>query len=347
MTTTTGAAANIDQSSPHPSPLARRVRGLLKPLVTIGLYVVIFYWFVDERALLSRLASAQLGFVAAGAGIYAGGQLLSALKWRVLLKPVGLGASYPRLAAFYFIGMFFNIFLPTIVGGDAVKAVMLARETQAPARAAMSVFMERNLGLVALLTIATVAAMRAPAVDLFGIPLLAWTLLLFAGFIAANIALTNARAYRFADWVVARLPLGAFRPKAAALYDAVVPYTRSIPALAAAILLSFVHQAIVIVVVFLNVRALGLEQSVPISALAVIVPLASLAGMLPVSANGLGVRDYLYINFLGQLGVPPDAALSVALLYFAVTLIASLPGGAVYALGRPSRAQPGGGAVDK
>ena len=44
--------------------------------------------------------------------------------------------------------MFFNLFLPTIVGGDAVKAVLLARETGAPARATMSVFMERNVGLV-------------------------------------------------------------------------------------------------------------------------------------------------------------------------------------------------------
>ena len=54
--------------------------------------------------------------------------------------------------------MFFNLFLPTIVGGDAVKAVLLARETGAPARATMSVFMERNTGLCALLLIALVAA---------------------------------------------------------------------------------------------------------------------------------------------------------------------------------------------
>ena len=66
---------------------------------------------------------------------------------------------YTRLLAFYFTGMFFNLFLPTIVGGDAVKAVLLARETGAPARATMSVFMERNLGLFALLSIALVASL--------------------------------------------------------------------------------------------------------------------------------------------------------------------------------------------
>ena len=66
----------------------------------------------------------------------------------MLLEPVALSVPYRRMVSFYFIGMFFNLFLPTIVGGDAVKAVLLARETGAPARATMSVFMERNLGLL-------------------------------------------------------------------------------------------------------------------------------------------------------------------------------------------------------
>ena len=93
---------------------------------------------------------------------YAGGQWLSAWRWWLLLGPVDLRVPYLRMVAFYFIGMFFNFFLPTIVGGDAVKAVLLARETGAPARATMSVFMERNVGLFALLTIATAAAFVIP-----------------------------------------------------------------------------------------------------------------------------------------------------------------------------------------
>lgn len=333
---TTATAANGDDHWPQPSPRARRFRTFLRPFVTALLYAVIFYRFVDERALLSRLASTQLGYVAGAIAIYVAGQLLSALKWQLLLKPLRLSASYAQLAAFYFTGMFFNNFLPTIVGGDAVKAVLLARVTGAPARATMSVFMERDVGLLALLSIATAAALRGARVTLFAVPLLAWTLLLLAAFVAANVALTDVRAYRLADWILSRLPLGAFRPKAASLHSAIVPYTKSIATLIASILLSFVFQTIVIVVVFLNVRALGLHPSVPITDLAVIVPLVSLAGMLPISVNGLGVRDYLYIELLDQFGVPAEAALSLALLYVAVTLIASLPGGLVYALRRPS-----------
>jgi uncharacterized protein (TIRG00374 family) len=228
--------------------------------------------------------------------------------------------------------MFFNLFLPTIVGGDAVKAVLLARESGAPARATMSVFMERNTGLCALLVVALVAAYSASAVHLFGVSLVALVWLLALGYAIANIALMNPMAYHLVDRVISATPLSRMRPRAATLYEAVAPYKAAVPTLAGALVLSLAFQLLVIAVVFLNARALNLV--VPISAVAVFVPLISLAGMVPVSVNGLGVREALYILLFGQIGVTAEVAVSLALLYLAVTVVASLPGGVVYALQR-------------
>ena len=325
-----GAPAGPEWSPARPGRIARWI----KPAVTVLLYALVFYW-TDVRALLERLGTARLEYVAAGVLLYVAGQALSAWKWHVLLGPVGLGAvRYVRLLSFYFIGMFFNIFLPTIVGGDAVKAVLLARETRAPARAAMSVFMERNLGLFALLSIALVAAWRAPAVEIMGVTLATLTLLLFAGFVAVNAVLASRGVYGLVDHVIDRTPLARIRARATPIYDTVAAYTARAGVLAGAVLLSFVFQAVVIAVVFLNARALDL--AFPVSAFAVFVPLISLAGMIPVSVNGLGVREALYILFFGRLGAPTDVSVSLALLYLAVTFMASLPGGVVYALQRGS-----------
>ena len=309
---------------------------VLKVAVTAALYAAVFYT-IDVGRLWARLQTVAIGWVALGVVAYAGGQWLSAWRWWLLLRPVRLDVPYLRMVAFYFIGMFFNIFLPTIVGGDAVKAILLARETGAPARSTMSVFMERNVGLFALLTIATAAAFVAPPVDVKGFNLLQLTLLVFAAFVAANIVLASRPAYRLVDHLVALTPLARIRSRAASLYEALVPYreARWRGLVAAAAVQSFLFQAVVILVVFLNANALGL--SVPVSALAVFVPLISLAGMLPISVNGLGVREALYLLLFGRLGVPADAAVSLALLYFAVTLAASLPGGVVYALQRGPR----------
>jgi len=185
-----------------------------------------------------------------------------------------------------------------------------------------------------LLAIATAAALVAPTVEVRGFSLLHLALLLFAGFIAANVVLADRRAYHLIDYLVALTPLGRIRSRAASLYDAVVPYRarRWRGVVAAAIGQSFLFQAIVILVVFLNAKALALD--VPVAALAVFVPLISLAGMLPISVNGLGIRDVLYVLLLGRIGVPADVAFALAFLYFVVTLAASLPGGVVYALRR-------------
>ena len=338
-------AANPDDQQAGAWPSVREKRWLLKPLVTLLLYAVIFYR-IDVGALVTRLATTRLEYVAAGVTLYVAGQLCSTYRWYLLLRPVRLVVSYRRLLSFYFIGMFFNIFLPTVVGGDAVKAILLARETQAPVRATTSVFMERNLGLFALLTIATAAAWIAPPVELlgFGLPVLLGALL--TAFVVANLLIFTAPAYHMVDRLVALTPLARLRPRAASLYEAIAPYTLDARILLVGLATSFVFQAIVIVVVFLNARALG--QSFPMSAMAVFVPLISLAGMIPVSVNGLGVRDALYLLLFGQLGASADVSLSLALLYFAVTVAASLPGGVVYALQKRSPAcvgnvpRPGG-----
>ena len=307
----------------------RRLGRWLKPAVTLALYGFVFYW-IDAGSVARRLGAADAMPVVAGIAVYVAGQALSAWRWRLLLAPVRLGTSYARLLGFYFIGMFFNLFLPTIVGGDAVKAFLLARETGQPARATMSVFMERNTGLCALLLVALGAALIAPPVRLAGIPLTLLVCLLAAAYGALNLVLLSPRAYHAVDRVITATPLTRMRPRAAALYQALAPYKASGSTVAIAIALSLVFQALVVAVVFLNARALSLV--VPLSAVAVFVPLISLAGMVPVSVNGLGVREALYILFFGKLGVPAELAVSLALLYLAVTVAASLPGGLVYAL---------------
>jgi uncharacterized protein (TIRG00374 family) len=257
------------------------------------------------------------------------------------LAPVRLAVPFLRMVAFYFVGMFFNMFLPTIVGGDAVKAILLTRETGAPARSTASVFMERNVGLLALFVIATTAAWLVQPVTVLRLPLRWLVVLLFAGFIGANVVIFDPRAYRLVDRLVALTPLAGIRSRASSFYDALLPYRRASGPLAASLALSFLFQGVVILVVFLNAKALS--HSIPVLDLAVFVPLISLAGMVTVTVNGLGLREVLYVLLFERIGTPADVAVPMALLYFAVTLIASLPGGIVYMLqpGRGGRPRTG------
>ena len=319
-------------------PVAGRVAGpgrAVAIFVKLAVGALLLYMLinrVDVAALGQALIHANIGAVVLAVIGLTFTVSLNALRWRIIVGQLGGRVSAQTALAGTFEGMFFNLFLPTIVGGDAVKAVLLARETGAPARATMSVFMERNTGLCALLAVALVAAYDAPAVHLFGVSLVALVWLLSLGYVIANVTLMSPMAYHLVDRVIAATPLSRMRPRAATLYQAVAPYKAAVPTLAAALVLSLAFQLLVIAVVFLNARALNLV--VPISAVAVFVPLVSLAGMVPVSVNGLGVREALYILLFGQIGVTAEVAVSLALLYLAVTVVASLPGGVVYALQR-------------
>ncbi len=302
----------------------------LKPVVSVSLYALIFR-YSDVGAILGRLSAARLEFVAAGVLLYVAGQALSAWRWRMLLEPVALSVPYRRMVSFYFIGMFFNLFLPTIIGGDAVKALLLARETGQPARATISVFMERNLGLLALLLIADGRGVVGAARD--AVPSSAdrrSRCCLSAAFIGVNIVLMRPAIYGAVDRIIVSTPLRRLRGRASSIYAAITPYWAAHRVLVNAFALSLAFQAIVIGVVFLNARAL--RYDLPFLAVAVFVPLISLGGMLPVSVNGLGVREALYILLFGRIGVSTELAVSLALLYLAVTFVASLPGGLMYAL---------------
>jgi hypothetical protein len=74
--------------------------------------------------------------------------------------------------------------------------------------------------------------------------------------------------------------------------------------------------------------ALGLR--VPLVAYAVVVPLVSLLTMLPISVFGVGVREVSLVTLLAPLAVAPEAALALGVLWFALSVAASLIGGVVY-----------------
>lgn len=110
--------------------------------------------------LLSRIPLAEVGghilranlaYLLLAFAIILFGVALGSLKWQVLLICQGIGISLRHLIAVYSIGMFFNNLLPTIVGGDVARTMVIARETGKTTKVAMSILMERATGLAALL----------------------------------------------------------------------------------------------------------------------------------------------------------------------------------------------------
>src|ERR1044071_8257627 len=94
---------------------------LLKLIVSLGILAYIFTKFVDIRQLGTTLVRANWFYFTAAVFVYFLVSGLSAYRWHLLVKPQDLTVPFRKILAFYFLGMYFNFFLPSSIGGDVFK----------------------------------------------------------------------------------------------------------------------------------------------------------------------------------------------------------------------------------
>jgi len=244
-------------------------------------------------------------------------QMLSSLRWWMISQALGLPGTVSRFVAYYFVGIFFNLFLPTGMGGDLVKIHYLARGREA-LKAAFSVASDRFFGLVAMLLIGGVAVVFLPSMlpgHLSGlvVGLAAAAMSLFLG--APAIARVTGKLLPHVSSRLADLGLLWKRPRAVLM----------------ALALSLVLQGLGMAMVW--VLGLGLGIPLPLPFYMAVLPLITLLTLLPVTFNGIGLREGALVFFMKNKGVSPELAFSLGLLVLSVHVALGLLGGAVYLSG--------------
>jgi uncharacterized membrane protein YbhN (UPF0104 family) len=310
---------------PQDQPLARRAPSgkrwgfhfhILRIAVSVGLLTILALrtdWHRMGEAF--RHLRVSLWFVALA--IYLAAQLISGFRWQLLAAPLGFGGSLWRYSAFYFIGMFFNMMLPTSVGGDVVRAWYLDHRPGRRLNALLSVLADRGSGLLVLLLIACVAVAACPIVLPRWIVLGVWSTA--AAALAGILFLPTLKRWTWRYNRVQRLS------------DSISIYRLHPWLLLGTGLLSVFVQAANVLIVCVLGLAIGID--IPAFYYWIFVPMVTLVTLLPVSLNGMGIREGSTVLFLAPLGVNSDAALCLSLLWFSVFTAASLLGGLVYLLG--------------
>lgn len=296
---------------------AKRLRRWLGLGGRLAISVGILAWLIrrtDWEPLVQLFRGARLDLFFAALGLYCLAQVISSYRWQLLARAVGFTTPLLRLVALYFIGMFFNLFLPTSMGGDVVRAWLLAGGPGRRWQAVLSVFSERFAGLMMLLALACLAS----GINVHVLPW--WSLGLVWGATATGIGL------------VLLLPiLGRRFQRFREMTHALSLYRSQRRTLAGVSLLSLLIQVAGILQVWLLSHALGIE--VPLTAFAVVVPLVTLLTMLPISVNGVGVREGFLMLLLAPVGVSAAEALALGLLWLTMLAAASLIGGIVFVAG--------------
>ncbi len=309
--------------------LAFNWRRLLTPfrfLISGGLLVFLI-WQSNPVLVWEAWKSADLRFIALAFVLQLLGVMVSAAKWNVLLHARRQGQPYIWTLGVYLAGQFANNFLPTAVGGDAVKIVQLGRRIGSFSEASASVFMERLTGFVALSLIANIA-LALTYTSAFGThlatdPMLQWVTAIFALAAIATV-IASFSAPRLLRMFGRRLP-DVIRGPLQKIAEALAEYAPQKLVMAQVLGLSFLFHACWISSHLAVGMALGIQAPPLIYAL--MVPITDIVGLAPIFVNNVGARDLVFTLYLSQVGVPSALAIALAFIVFTVRLVVSSLGG--------------------
>lgn len=305
------------------APAKRAWSPLLWKLLVSLVLLAILLWRVDADRLVGTLRALPLPVFVASFLLYVLGYVLSTIRWQRLLLAEGIRLRLARLMLVYFQGAFFNLFLPSLIGGDIFRGYAIYKITRHDAAVA-SILVDRLSGFAALMGIALVALGLAHR-EVRDAQVAAMIMGVTVVFAALVLVLQNPRLAALAAGLLGYLGLARFQPRLQGMVEALQRYRGHRVALGQALLLSVVLQAMIIVTYYLIGQSLGL--GVPLAYFFLYVPLITVLAMLPVSVAGLGVREGAVVYFFAKVGVDGATALGMSLIWFSLTALVSSLGG--------------------
>lgn len=284
--------------------LRRVISTVFKILVSVALLVFLFgrieleaVWGVLKETRIDYLGWALMGYLSL--------QLVAVYRWQIVSGVMGFSQTFMQHTVFYFIGIFFNLFLPTTVGGDVGRCVYLAGERSRVFPALKTVLADRGCGIIALMLIASVALFISTSVSM---PV--WIVFFTLG---------------SAVILLAGLILPFFVPALFKRWGFPIQYWERPRPLFIALLLSLGIQIATVWINQLIGEALGLD--IPLGFYYIFTPLVMAASSVPISLNGLGVREGAYVYFLLQAGIDEATALAFGLLWLMLLIAIGMFGG--------------------
>jgi glycosyltransferase 2 family protein len=307
--------------------LKRTALLILKILVSLALLAYLFTK-TDTQALVTRVRNGDTLLLALAALLYLLVIGLSTWRWGLLIKAQGYPAPLRHLSASYLVATFFNNFLPSNIGGDLIRVRDGKQLTGSTTSSLAIVAIDRILGFGALYMLAVAAfALAGPqARQLAGARVILLGLALVFGSIAYVYFMPGTAGGLMQRTGLNRLPW--LRERFETVQSAVHVYRAQMGSVWLAFASSVALQMLLVLYYFFVAKALGIL--LPFSACFLMIPLCSLIQAVPISFNGWGVREGVFIVYFGQVGLARDSALAFSLLGAGLIVLLSLSGALVW-----------------
>ncbi|TRZ93931.1 UPF0104 family protein [bacterium] len=298
----------------------------------VGISIVLLVFLfrqVDEKVLFGIIRNANKPLLVAAFLIFGLIYLLCIWRWKMLLEAAQIKLPLKRIVISFAGGIFFNMFLPSTIGGDFVRSVDLAAHTKKPRQIVATVFLDRLSGYIGLVIVALLAL-------LFGWKLLQDRSTLFS-VILITALLIAILFFFFNSFVFSKVNKffespgsGKIKEAIGNLHEEIHHFKNHKRLIIDNLVLSFFIQ-IVSPVTFYTI-ALSLGIKINITYFFIFLPIIGAITLLPISIGGLGLRDAATIFFFAKAGVGKDLAFAMSLMSFLFLLLYAALGGLIYVL---------------
>jgi len=306
-------------------------------LITGGCLAYIL-WQLDVRQTVDIVLHCELAWFFGAVAIMIGGVPPMAFRWQRLMRARGVDESFAWCNRAYFVSYTAGQVLPSAVGGDASRIFESSRRH--PGRLGdMSaiVVLERALGGIATLTLAAIGF--ALAIGQYDVGPYLWIEGVFVlGTIVLAVLFFSHRMRGLLRRLVPLLRRVKLERPLRAFYAGVHAFRGHVRLMVWIFLLTLVVQAVRVLAIWMGGKAVGVDLSP--RPYYVMGPLLFLVLLVPFTVNGIAVREAFFVSFLGQLGVPKEAAVATGFLFFVVTVGLALPGAVILAVEGLRRHRP-------
>ncbi len=305
------------------------LKNIVKIVISLGLLGYLIYKAEPARllAVFAKIQSQNgLGFLMLAFVAMLLAVLFLAMRWRVLLKGYGYTLSIGTLYGFYLIGMFFNNFLPSSIGGDIMRIYKVIEATEDRTAGFASVVLERIMGIAATLVLA-IWALFYVSQQFHDVRLLISASVLLLLIILFFAVLLHDRSFQLIFRLFDKFTVFKIGEKFNKLFEAVRVFKSNRSVLGWTFLLSLLSQSFIVFMNFFLSKAFSIP--VDLGYLFMVVPVTFVITMLP-SINGLGIRDLGFVSLLGQIGIGTAEALSLSFMNVIVPMVISITGGILF-----------------
>lgn len=313
--------------------MTAKIKGLVSFVLRFGFSGLLLWWLfskIDTQKTVQVLKNADPLFIVLTIIVFFINNCLLVWRWLVFIGALDLKVKPSEAVRYYLIGLFGNLFLPSAVGGDIIKAVGLCKNSDQKPRVVASILLDRLSGFAGLVLLAVFT--YCAGYGLINDPgLIKFIVILAIGPVTMAFILFNEKIFPFGCRVF------GFWPK---LKDALITMHDDIQLLKGrkkdgffAIFLSVLGQSVFSICFFLIAKAL--HQDVSFIYFLIFVPMICVLSSLP-SIGGLGVREVGAVYLFSRIGIDEGVSVSISLMVFLLMVLIGLIGGLYYVTTIPS-----------